>query len=138
MTPQEKIQPEIQRTVNQIKDTLQDIKKVALSEAWKILQVLVAKIITSIEYAANDWSGPEKKQLAMDLLSDAYDKLFSVIDIPGIPSFLEGYLHKYVKSLLMILLSSAIDAMVATFRDIGIFISKKNNESLEIIKPTGV
>lgn len=134
MTPQEKIQPELQETIDQIKTTLSDAKKVALAEAWKILQVLVAKVITSIETAAVDWSGKEKKQLAMSFLSDAYDALFSAIDIPGIPAFLENYLHKYIKSVLMILMSSAIDAMVATFRDIGVFVAKKKNESIEILK----
>ena len=34
----------------------------------------------------------------------------------------------------MILMSSAIDAMVATFRDIGVFVAKKKNESIEILK----
>lgn len=134
MTPQEKIKPELQETIDQIKNTLSDAKKVALSEAWKILQILVAKVITAIETAAVDWSGKEKKKLAMDFLNEAYDTLFSAIDIPGVPAFLENYLHKYIKSVLMILMSSAIDAMVATFRDIGVFVAKKENESIDILK----
>jgi hypothetical protein len=47
-----------------------------------------------------------------------------VVDVPFVPNLLEPAMHKYIKSFLMILVGSTIDAMVATFRDIGIFQTK--------------
>ena len=57
----------------------------------------------------------------MELLSKFYDSVFMIIDIPFVPNLIEPIIHKYVKSLLMILLGSTIDAMVTAFRQIGIF-----------------
>lgn len=126
MTTEEKVQVELNQTIDQLEQSLKEAKKVAIAEAWKILQLLVAKIVKAIEDSAINWSGPEKKELAMSLISSIYDKLFLVIDIPMIPAIVEGYLHNYIKKILLILVSSTIDATVATFREIGFFVS--NNQ----------
>lgn len=126
MTTEEKVQVELNQTIDQLEQSLKEVKKVAIAEAWKILQLLVAKIVKAIEDSAINWSGPEKKELAMSLISSIYDKLFLVIDIPMIPAIVEGYLHNYIKKILLILVSSTIDATVATFREIGFFVS--NNQ----------
>jgi hypothetical protein len=70
-------------------------------------------------------SSPEKKALAMDLISGFYDKVFLVVDIPVVPNLLEPIIHRYVKQFLMILVSSSIDAMVTTFRNTGVFFNKR-------------
>ena len=57
----------------------------------------------------------------MSMISKFYDSLFLVVDIPFVPSIIEGYIHSYVKSFLMILASSTIDSMVKIFREAGIF-----------------
>ena len=119
-----KIEEELGKTVEDIKNSLSEVKSVAIAEVWKILQLLIGKLVRIIEKTAVDWSGAEKKALAMSLLEGVYDKLFSVIDIPMVPSIIEGYLHSYVKKILMILVSSTIDATVTTFRDIGVFVDK--------------
>lgn len=126
MTTEEKVQVELNQTIDQLEQSLKEVKKVAIAEAWKILQLLVAKTVKAIEDSAINWSGPEKKELAMSLISSIYDKLFLVIDIPMIPAIVEGYLHNYIKKILLILVSSTIDATVATFREIGFFVS--NNQ----------
>jgi hypothetical protein len=124
MTTEEKVQLELDQTINSLQKSLSEVKSIAIAEAWKILQLLVAKIVKAIEDAAINWSGSDKKELAMSLISSIYDKLFLVIDIPMIPAFIEGYLHLYVKRILLSLVSSTIDATVTTFKEIGFFVSK--------------
>lgn len=124
MTTEEKVQLELDQTINNLQKSLSEVKSIAIAEAWKILQLLVAKIVKAIEDAAVNWSGSDKKELAMSLISSIYDKLFLVIDIPMIPAFIEGYLHLYVKRILLSLVSSTIDATVTTFKEIGFFVSK--------------
>ena len=93
-------------------------------QAWRILQIAVAKIIQRIEQVAIDLSGKDKKTVAMGLLSSFYDSVFLVVDIPFVPNVLEPIIHRHIKSFLMILVGSTIDAMVTTFRDTGVFPSK--------------
>lgn len=129
MINQEIIRSELEKLVNQAKESLAAIKRLALNEAWKILQITTASVVQLLEKSAADLSGPDKKQLAMNLISEFYDKVFLVIDIPGVPNLLEPILHKYVKALLMILVSASIDALVTTFRQTGVFIKKKIDQN---------
>lgn len=129
----EQVQKELQSTVDGIKSELESVKRVAISEAWKVLQLIVGKLVRIIETTAVSWSGPEKKELAMSIIEDTYDKLFSVIDIPMIPALLESYLHSYVKKILLILVGATIDATVTTFRDIGIFVDNYNYQATKKI-----
>lgn len=128
MTSQELIRQEIQKIIDSVKDSFKDVKSIALAEAWKILQLLVATVIRVIEKFGDDLAGPEKKKIAMDLIGEFYDAVFNVIDLPVIPSAIETLLHSYVKKILMLLVDSAIDALVATFRDVGIFTTKTINQ----------
>ena len=121
MSVKELVQGKVDLLVNQVKLSLKDLKTVAISEAWKILQLAVVEIIQQIEQSAPDLKGKDKKALAMELLSKFYDSVFMIIDIPFVPNLIEPIIHKYVKSLLMILVSSTIDAMVTAFRQMGIF-----------------
>ena len=121
MSVKELVQEKVDLLVNQVKLSLKDLKTVAISEAWKILQLAVVEIIQQIEHSAPDLKGKDKKALAMELLSKFYDSVFMIIDIPFVPNLIEPIIHKYVKSLLMILVSSTIDAMVTAFRQMGVF-----------------
>ena len=121
MSVKELVQGKVDLLVNQVKLSLKDLKTVAISEAWKILQLAVVEIIQQIEQSASDLKGKDKKALAMELLSKFYDSVFMIIDIPFVPNLIEPIIHKYVKSLLMILVSSTIDAMVTAFRQMGVF-----------------
>lgn len=125
LTSQDLIRQELEKLVEKTKNSLNEVQKIALAEAWKILQLTTASIIQVIEAIGSDLSSPEKKKLAMELISSFYDKVFVVVDIPVVPNFLEPVLHKYVKAFLMILVSSTIDALVTTFREIGVFIKKE-------------
>lgn len=78
-----------------------------------------------IEKLGNDLSSPEKKELAIELITSFYDKIFSYVDIPWIPAVLEPIIHNHVKSFLMLLVGAAIDAMVSTFRDVGVLAKKE-------------
>jgi len=121
-TIKEAIKPEVEKLISQAKISLNEIKVVALAQAWKILQLAVASVIQIIENTASDLAGKNKKAIAMELLSKFYDSVFVVVDVPFVPNLLEPIIHKYVKTLLMILVSSTIDAMVTTFRNTGVFV----------------
>lgn len=101
----------------------------AISEAWKILQLTTASTIQVIEKIGTELSGPDKKTIAMNIISNFYDKVFLIVDVPLVPNFMEPFIHKNVKAFLMMLVGVSIDAMVTTFREAGIFLkSKINNE----------
>jgi hypothetical protein len=74
---------------------------------------------------ANDLDGVEKKKIAIEYLDTFYDSVFTVVDIPFIPNIIEPIMHKYVKSMLMIMAAASIDATVTIFRQTGIFLRKE-------------
>ena len=127
LTSRDLIREEAEKLVEKTKEGLKTVQKIALAEAWKLLQLATASVIQVIEAIGSDLSSSEKKMLAMELLGSFYDKIFVVIDIPLVPNALEPLLHKYVKAFLMILVSSTIDALVTTFREIGVFIKKESS-----------
>ena len=117
---------EVENLILNVKNSLQEVKRVAMGEAWKILQLATASVIQIIEKLGHDISSQDKKTLAMNLLNKFYDSVFVVVDIPVVPNFLEPIIHKYVKAFLMILVSATIDALVTTFRNTGVFLKKMN------------
>lgn len=129
MSSKELIIKEFDALIENVKTSLEDVKRFAVGEAWKILQVATASLIQTIEKLGADLKSPEKKALAMELLSGFYDKIFSAVDIPVVPNILEPIIHKYVKAFLMVLVSATIDALVTTFRETGIFLKKKLDEN---------
>lgn len=128
------ISPEIDKLITQAKSSLNEVKAVALAQAWKILQLAVSATIQVIENNAEGLAGKDKKAIAMELLSKFYDNVFVIIDIPFVPNLFEPIIHKYVKSFLMILVGSTIDAMVTTFRNTGVFVepSVKVNTFIDV------
>lgn len=124
ITSKDLIEKEFDKLTEETKTKLQELKRIAIAEAWKILQIAVASLVQVIEIIGTDLSSPNKKALAMNLISDFYDKAFLIVDIPVVPNFFESIIHRYVKGFLMILVSSSIDATVTIFRETGIFIKK--------------
>jgi hypothetical protein len=124
----EKLKPSLENLILESKTSLSNVKRIAVAEAWKILQLTVAKVVQLIENTAKDLSGKDKKALAMEILSRFYDGVFTIVDIPFVPSGLEFIIHNRVKAFLMILLGSTIDAMVATFKQTGIFSKSQDKE----------
>lgn len=118
------IKLQIDNLINQVKLSLIDVKSVAITQAWKILQLAVAETVQILEQKSGNLPGSDKKAMAMDFLSKFYDNVFVAIDIPMVPSFMQIILSKYIKMFLMALVSSSIDAMVTTFRQIGVFQTK--------------
>lgn len=115
------LKPEVESLIQEAKLALKEVRVVAVAQAWKILQLAVAKTIQAIEIAAVGVAGKDKKAVAIEILSKFYDTVFVVVDIPFVPTIVEPIIHKYVKSFLMILVGSTIDAMVTTFKDTGVF-----------------
>lgn len=115
---------ELDKLVDQSKQSLNEVKAVAVAQAWKILQLAVALSVQLLENIAIDLSGPDKKIIAMNAISTFYDKMFTVIDIPLVPNLLEPIMHKYMKAFLMALVGASIDATVTTFRQVGVFKNK--------------
>ncbi len=125
----DQVQAALENLTQQSQSGLQNVKRVAISEAWKILQLTVASTIQIIEKIGVNLSGPDKKTVALNVISNFYDKVFLVVDVPFVPNFIEPIIHQSVKAFLMMFVSVSIDAMVTTFRETGIFLkSKINNE----------
>lgn len=125
LTSQDLIKIEVEKIIAKTKESLNEVQRIAISEAWKILQLTTASVIQIIESIGSDLSSPQKKELAMMLLNNFYDSVFKFVDIPVVPNILEPFIHNYIKTFLMILVSSTIDALVITFRNTGVFLKKK-------------
>ena len=128
------IKVELDKLIDQSKQSASEVKRVAATQAWKILQLAVAISVQLLENIAVDLSGPDKKTVAMEAISKFYDNVFKVVDVPFVPSILEPWIHKYTKAFLMALVGASIDAMVTTFKQIGLF-KEKNIKSLSAPKP---
>jgi|SRR6056300_674733 hypothetical protein len=127
-TSRDIVRDELNSLTSAAQQTFSQIQSFAIAETWKILQLLVASTVRIIENVATDLAGSEKKELAMEVIENFYDTIFTHIDLPFLPSAIESVLHQYIKKILMILVDSAIDAMVATLKDVGVF----TKESVEI------
>lgn len=111
----------IQSLVDSAKAALKSASVVAMPEAWKVLQLAAAEVIQSIEDNNPNLKGADKKTLAMTMLSNFYDQVFTIISFPFVPKFLQPIIQKSVKSLLMILVSASIDSLVTIFKNSGVF-----------------
>ena len=116
----------LESLVNKVKTSLSDSKSVAVSQAWAILQIAIAQTIQAIEDANPLLKGATKKEIALNMISMFYDKVFLIVTIPYVPSFLQPIISKYTKKLLMLLVGAAIDSMVEIFRNNGIFNKKED------------
>lgn len=104
----------------------ENTKKISVGDAWKILQLVTADVVTFIEQNSfTNLDGKTKKELALLYIDKFYDAVFVIIGIPFVPSVLEPIIHRYVKKLLMTLVGSTIDALVVTFRRTGFFAPKE-------------
>lgn len=121
------LNPELENLVNQTQSSLDKSKRVSLDIAWKILQLVVANIVQVLEIKGVNLAGKDKKIIALDFINQFYDTVFLVIDVPFVPNAIESIIHKYIKSILMVMVGSSIDATVTIFRNAGIF--KKKEES---------
>lgn len=124
MSTKELILEQAEKIHQELKQKLQNLKVVALSEAWKALQLVTASTVQIIEAIAKDLEGSSKKEIAIEYINAFYDKVFIVIDIPLVPNLLEPIIHRYIKKILMIMVSSSIDATVTIFRETGVFLKK--------------
>lgn len=123
---------EVNKLIENTKKSMEHIKVIAVQEAWQVLHLASATIIQIIESIGKDMQGSEKKELAMKLLSDFYDRVFLVVDIPYFPNVFEAYIHKHVKTFLLVLISSTIDSMVAIFRNTGVFLKNQMQNNNQI------
>lgn len=119
--------------VTKAKQILNAAKAVAMPQAWNVLQLATAEVIQNIEDNSPNLKGADKKTLAMTMISNFYDQVFTVVNFPFVPKLLQPIIQKYVKQLLMLLVSATIDALVTTFRNSGIFVdpNSKINSDLD-------
>lgn len=108
--------------INKVKKSLSNNKSVAVNQAWGILQLAVADTVQVIEDSNPSLKGSNKKELALNMISNFYDKVFLVVSIPYVPVAFQPIIQKYIKALLMLLVSSTIDSMVEIFRQTGVFV----------------
>jgi hypothetical protein len=121
----------LEELIIKVKEVLSSTKTVAISQAWGILQLAVAETIQTIENNNPSLKGSNKKEIAMNMISNFYDKVFLVVNIPFLPAILQPIIQKYIKALLMLLVSSTVDSMVEIFRKTGIF-----DDAKSVIDPT--
>lgn len=114
------IKQEVEKLVQKTKNQLNDIKSVSLAQAWKILDDRVTDVVLFLQTFATDLSKPEKKDQAMLIISDFYDQIFKIVEFPFVPKILQPVIQKFVKQLLFILISSAIDSAVTTLKKTGV------------------
>lgn len=112
---------DVSSLVNKAKKLLQNAKVIAMPQAWNVLQLAIAEIIQNIENNTPSLKGADKKTLAMTMISNFYDQVFTVVSFPFAPTFLQPIIQKHVKQLLMLLIGASIDALVATFKETGVF-----------------
>jgi hypothetical protein len=124
----------IQSLVDKAKAILKAVKEVAMPQAWNVLQLATVDVIQSIENNSPTLKGADKKTLAMTMISNFYDQVFTVVNFPFVPKILQPIIQKYVKQLLMLLVSSSIDALVTTFRDNGIFTDPHSTITTDVDK----
>jgi hypothetical protein len=108
--------------VAKAKEILKSAKAVAMPQAWNILQLATAEVVQKIEENNPSLKGVDKKTLAMTMISKFYDQVFTIINFPFVPQVLQPIIQKYVKQILMLLISATIDALVTTFRNSGVFV----------------
>jgi hypothetical protein len=113
---------DISNLVVKAKEILKNAKAVAMPQAWNILQLATAEVIQTVEDNNPSLKGVDKKTLAMGMISKFYDQTFTIINFPFVPQVLQPIIQKYVKQILMLLVSATIDALVTTFRNSGIFV----------------
>jgi hypothetical protein len=129
---------DIKVLVDKAKNILQSVKEVAMPQAWNILQLATVDVIQSIENNSPTLKGADKKTLAMTMISNFYDQVFTLVNFPFVPKLLQPIIQKYVKQLLMLLVSSSIDALVVTFRNNGIFIDPSVTVTPDVDKTPSV
>lgn len=114
------VKQEIEKLVEKTRSQLSDLKSVSLAQAWKILDDRVTDVVLFLQTFATDLTKPEKKDQAMAIMSDFYDQIFRIVEFPFIPKLLQPVVQKFVKQLLFILISSAIDSAVTTLKKTGV------------------
>ena len=111
----------LEQLINKVKSSLSKNKSVAVNQAWGILQLAIADTVQVIEDNNPSLKGSNKKEIALSMISNFYDKVFLVVSIPFVPVMFQPIIQKYIKALLMLLVSSTIDSMVEIFRQTGVF-----------------
>lgn len=114
-----------QEITNKVKQSLGEVKNLAIKEAWKILQVVIAGVIQIIEKVGIDLSNPDKKALAMNIIGNFYDTVFKTVDLPLVPKFLQPIIQRQIRAVLMLLVDASIDSMVTIFKNTGVFLKQK-------------
>lgn len=114
-----------QQITDKVKQNLGEVKNLAINEAWKILQIVIAGVIQIIEKIGTDLSNPDKKALAMSIIGNFYDTVFKTVDLPLVPKFLQPIIQRQIRSILMLLVDASIDSMVTIFKNTGVFLQKR-------------
>jgi hypothetical protein len=112
----------LETLVNNVKNTLGGSNKITVSVAWGFLQLAVAQVIQSIEDSNPSLKGSSKKEIALVVIGNFYDKVFPLVTVPYLPIFIQPIIQKYTKTLLMLLIGTTIDSMVEIFRQNGVFV----------------
>lgn len=114
------VNQEVEKLVQKTKGQLNDLKSIPLAQAWKILDDRITDVVLFLQTFATDLTKPEKKEQAMAIMSNFYDQIFLVVEFPFVPKLLQPIVQKFIKQLLFIFISSAIDSAVTTLKKTGV------------------
>ena len=123
------LQNKLALLVESARTSLNNVQRVALFEAWKLLDEAIATVVITLQDFATNLSGPEKKAEAMSVISEFYDKVFTIVEFPFIPKILQPVVQSYVKKILMILVSAGIDSTVKILKAKGVL--RPSNPTVE-------
>lgn len=92
---------------------------ISFSDAWSLIQRSLASFLKVLEVTSN-LSRAEKNALAVEAAGELYDALAPLIDIPGVPEFVEvRFIDPALRKLVTQLAEGAVTALVTIFDRIG-------------------
>lgn len=88
----------------------------SFSEAFALVQKATASFVQVVQLLKPLASNEEKKAAVLEALGLFYDQVIAPMDIKGIPNLIEGVVDSSLKSLLLLLADSGIDAIVSVLK----------------------
>lgn len=95
-------------------------KKLTLAEVWELSTSAVAGVMRIVE-AAGDFDGKSKKEVVLAFAADFYDQVIAPLDIPYVPSLIEGRVDAALKDVFLKLIDGAVESLVNIFNRTGWF-----------------
>ncbi len=111
----EEISEQISEVIAEYHESYSD-GSLSFSEAFALVQKATASFVQVVQLLKPMASNEEKKAAVLEALGLFYDQVIAPMDIKGIPNLIEGVVDSSLKSLLLLLADSGIDAIVSVLK----------------------